>query len=113
MTTRPIFTVLPWNGGQANVTATNAGHVALATAPMTPLAKGRGWTRYSADGQYRYEREEHLGWFVQHVPSGRWITDLAGVGAIGFSSCANARRWTHTNPVPADWTAEQTAAVTA
>lgn len=104
------FTVLPWAGGQANVAAANAER---ATAPMTPLAPGHGWTRCSADGQYRYEKEEHAGWFVQHVPSGQWITDLAGVGAIGFSSCANARRWTHTHPVPAGWTAEQAPAVTA
>lgn len=110
MATRTTFTVLPWNGGQANVTAANTEH---AKVPMTKLAKGSGWVRYSADGQYRYEKEEHAGWFVQHVPSGEWITDLAGVGGIGFSSCANARRWTHTNPIPADWTAERAAAVTA
>jgi hypothetical protein len=111
MATTTTFTVLPWDGGQANVTAANTEH---AKSPMTKLAKGSGWNRVSADGIYRYEREEHAGWFVQHVPSGEWITDLAGdVGAIGFSSCANARRWTHTSPVPADWTAGQAAAVTA
>ncbi len=93
------YTLLPWNGGQANVTAANTERAA---APMTPLAKGSGPDRVSADGQYRYLREDGA-WWVQHLPSGQWITHLSGL-TIGFTSCATARRWTaNANPVPTGW----------
>ncbi len=90
------YTLLPWNGGHANVTAANTERTA---APMTPLAKGSGPDRVSADGQYRYLREDQA-WWVQHLPSGQWITHLSGL-TIGFTSCATARRWTASDsPVP-------------
>lgn len=106
MTGGATFTLIPWAGGQANVTATNAERAQQARLPMTELAKGSGWLRYSADGVYRYQKEEHSGWYVRHVPSGQPITVLAGLELVGFNSLANARRWTHTNPVPDGWQAQ-------
>lgn len=94
--------LVPWDGGRANVTAGLAERATQAKLPMTKLTKGSGRSRFSADGQYHYVKSEHCGWRVQHVPTGQWITELAGLDLVGFRSLADARRWTYITPEAAE-----------
>lgn len=88
-TTDTRYTVRPWQGGHANV-----GHAApVSTAPMTPLAPGRGTVRYSVDGTWRYVRDGRIA--VQYQPTGEWMWDEQFDSMhLGFGSLVEARRYT-------------------
>jgi hypothetical protein len=83
------ITVQDWQGGHANVGRRST----APAAPMTPLAAGHGPMRMSADGRYRYARQDG-GVFATDLETGVDVAAEAGVGLVGFGSLADARRAT-------------------
>ncbi|HEX3778617.1 MAG TPA: hypothetical protein VHX38_03040 [Pseudonocardiaceae bacterium] len=80
-------------GGTANLGVNQIPMTAaVKAAPKTPLASGAGDVRVSKDGTWRYVREGRVA--VQHQPTGEWMWDELDRMQLGFTSMAEARRFT-------------------